>query len=106
MQGGVTYGTTHGSIVGEDIRQGSYSGKMPFGLKWGDTISVAERKIKAITKGQPEFERGTPYDSHNLMLSPKGGYCLLIKRKLEYMMYIMFDENQKLIAVENAVLFN
>lgn len=104
-EAGVSYGVgPWGGVSSKEILAANYRGRMPFGLRWGDTLKAAQRKVQSITRGKPSFTVHTGYDSHNKILGTNG-YCILTKKGDAFYLDFAFDENDKLVRIKASLLW-
>jgi hypothetical protein len=98
----VTYAISVGWLVNKEITPETYSGRLPFGLKWKKTRDSAERKTLRITQGKPEFSKSGNMGFDQTLGS---GVCLLSKNGHEYSLELYFDKNAGLSKVVGAILY-
>lgn len=105
---GVTYGVSEGLIIHKEAvaetyaQAPGYTGKLPFGLAWGDSVATAAPRIKAATAGKPPFHSDRR-DSTTVLFSEE--YCLLTRSGGEYALELWFDDAKGLYKAEGRILY-
>jgi hypothetical protein len=100
--GGVSYGVSAGLIIHKVAVAETYSGKLPFGLAWGENLEAATHKIEAITGGKPAF--GVDRRDETAVLNTEG-YCLRTLGGAEYDLELWLDRGRGLYKIEGRILY-
>lgn len=101
-ENGIEYGVSVGWMVNKEIVSGSYSGNMPFGVKWGEKRDASEAKILRVTRGDPKFFK---FGNVGFDLEMSSGYCFLTKGGHEYGLELYFDKDKGLSKIIGRILY-
>lgn len=97
---GVTYWVYGDTIVRKDIEvMADYRGHLLAEIKPGDSIGEVLRKFRSLPEGFPHWTALASKDEDSMEALLTTGECLLTSDGSLYVMYLVFDKDDKLVGL-------